>query len=372
MLLCIMSSIRLREPKEVAILKTLDVQDTMQKLIDLTERDLIPDALIRRGIRKLLRERLIEIEDGDCEAMARREREFAQHMREAAVALVPEVANEQHYEVPTEFFLTVLGKRLKYSSCYWDNATTLEQAEDRSLTLSCEHARIEDGQRILELGCGWGSLSLWLAAHYPNATITAVSNSAVQRAHIEAQAAERGHTNLTVITADMNDFTTDKKFDRVMSIEMFEHMRNWPELYKRIYGWLDQDGLFFKHVFCHRQVPYPFEDRGPSDWMTRYFFGGGMMPSDALPYQFPEHLQVLDQWRWSGTHYSKTLEAWLERMDASGAAGKALIADTYGAEQQVRWWVRWRLFFLACSELFNYDNGQKWWVSHYLLQRRGQ
>ncbi|MFK8015499.1 MAG: cyclopropane-fatty-acyl-phospholipid synthase family protein [Gammaproteobacteria bacterium] len=344
----------------------------MQALIDLTERNLVPDALIRRGIRRLLRERLSEIQVHDCAAMARTEREFARHMAQAPVALVPEVANEQHYEVPTAFFQTVLGKRLKYSSCHWDGAQNLDEAEVRSLTLSCEHARIEDGQKILELGCGWGSLSLWLAEFYPNASITSVSNSAVQRAHIESQALARGLGNLRVITADMNDFQTDEQYDRVMSIEMFEHMRNWPELYRRVSGWLNHDGLFFKHVFCHAQVPYPFEDRGPADWMTRYFFGGGMMPSDGLPYFFASDLHVVDQWRWSGTHYSKTLEAWLAKMDQAGDTAKDMIADTYGASERTRWTVRWRLFFLACSELFAYDNGQQWWVSHYLLGRAGR
>ncbi len=341
----------------------------MQKLIELTEKDLVPDALIRRGIRRLLRERLQEINVHDCAAMARSERDFATHMATAPIALVPEVANEQHYEVPTEFFQTVLGTRLKYSSCHWDGVNTLDDAEIRSLTLSCEHARIEDGQTILELGCGWGSLSLWLAEQYPNATITAVSNSAVQRAHIEGVAQARGFSNLTVITQDMNDFATDQRFDRIMSIEMFEHMRNWPELYRRVSGWLKEDGLFFKHVFCHAQVPYPFEDRGPSDWMTRYFFGGGMMPSDGLPYFFAKDLNVVDQWRWSGTHYSKTLEAWLSKMDAAGERAKNMIGATYGESERTRWWVRWRLFFLACSELFAYDDGQQWWVSHYLFER---
>jgi len=341
----------------------------MQKLIELTERNLVPDPLIRRGIRRLLRERLAQIGDGNCEKMARDERAFVEHMRTAPIALVPALANEQHYEVPTEFFQTVLGARLKYSSCHWDGVNTLDEAEERALVLSCEHARVEDGQRILELGCGWGSLSLWLAQHYPNAQITAVSNSAVQRRHIEGVARDSGFSNLSIITADMNDFATKQRFDRIMSIEMFEHMRNWPELYRRISGWLRDDGLFFKHVFCHAQVSYPFEDRGPSDWMTRYFFGGGMMPGDGLPYRFAHDLQVVDQWRWSGLHYSKTLEAWLSKMDLAGNRAKDMVASTYGESQRTQWWVRWRLFFLACSELFAYEDGQKWWVSHYLLQR---
>ncbi|MEM6640605.1 MAG: cyclopropane-fatty-acyl-phospholipid synthase family protein [Pseudomonadota bacterium] len=341
----------------------------MQKLIDLTERDRVPDALIRMGIRNLLRKRLKEIDHADCEAAARHERAFAEALRTAPVAPVPDVANEQHYEVPTEFFQTVLGKRLKYSSCYWDGARTLEQAEDAALRLTCEHADLQDGQDILELGCGWGSLSLWMAEHYPNAKITAVSNSAVQRRHIEHTQQERGVTNLTVITADMNDFSTNQRFDRVVSVEMFEHMRNWPELYRRVADWLHDDGRFFKHVFCHSHSPYPFEDRGPSDWMTRFFFGGGMMPSDGLPYFFPEHLTVENQWRWSGTHYSKTLEAWLDRMDRAGGKARDLIEKTYGQDERVRWTVRWRLFFLACSELFKFDRGQVWWVSHYRLRK---
>jgi cyclopropane-fatty-acyl-phospholipid synthase len=279
-------------------------------------------------------------------------------------------ANEQHYEVPSAFFEQVLGPRRKYSCCYWPNdVTDLDGAEEAALRLTCERADLADGQTILDLGCGWGSLSLWMAEHLHGARIVAISNSSSQRRYIEAQAAARGLTNLSVVTADMNAFDSAERFDRVVSLEMFEHMRNWRTLFRRIHGWLRPGGRFFMHVFCHRDTPYLFEDNGEDDWMSRHFFTGGMMPSDDLALRFQDRLSLVRQWRWCGLHYEKTANAWLTNMDSRRDAILPILAECYGADQADLWWQRWRLFFMACAETFGYDGGERWWVSHYLFER---
>ncbi len=339
--------------------------------LSLTERGLVPDLLIRRGIRSLVRQRLQEIHAGDPSMAARLKADFIEHMRKAPTAPVPDKANEQHYEVPAGFFKMVLGPHMKYSSALWPvGARTLADAEAAALQETSRHAELEDGQSILELGCGWGSLTLWMGAQYPKSTITAVSNSSSQREHIMAQAAARGLDNVRVLTRDMNVFQAEPgQFDRVVSVEMFEHMRNWPGLFARVSHWLKPGGFFFMHVFVHRAVPYVFEDRGPSDWMSRYFFTGGMMPSDDLPLAFQDHLKVLHRWRWAGMHYEKTANAWLVNMDANRDALWPLFIETYGEADARTWWMRWRVFFMACAELFGYDEGRQWWVGHYLLER---
>ena len=320
----------------------------------------MPDALVRAGIRRLLAERLGEIGAEDPAASSEQGERFARTFAESAVALVPELANAQHYEVPAEFFGLALGPHRKYSSCLWaEGVETLEQAEAESLRVTCEHAGLADGQRILELGCGWGSLSLWMAAHYPAARITVVSNSASQRRHIQLEARLRGLDNLEVITADMNVFEAKDRFDRIVSVEMFEHLRNWPEMFRRVASWLKPDGRFFMHVFVHRSTPYPFEARGPSDWMSRHFFSGGMMPSDDLALRFQDHLRLRERWRWEGTHYQRTAEAWLDNMDARREAVWPILERTYGAADARVWWHRWRIFFMSCGELFGYRNGRK-------------
>jgi cyclopropane-fatty-acyl-phospholipid synthase len=339
--------------------------------VSLVERGLVPDPLVRAGIRRLLRERLAEIGDGDCERALARTEAFTAAMDASPVALVPELANEQHYEVPASFYERVLGPRRKYSCCVWPNGVdTLAAAEDAALRLTCERARLEDGQRILELGCGWGSLSIWMAEAYPAGEIVAVSNSTSQRAFIEAEAGRRNVRNLRVITADMNDFRADDCFDRVVSVEMFEHMRNWRELFRRVHDWLEPGGQFFLHVFCHRDVAYPYEDRGEGDWMSRVFFSGGMMPSDDLPARFQEQLRLVSRWRINGTHYARTLDAWLANMDRERAALLPIVSAAYGAGHTERWWNRWRIFFMACSELFAYRGGQEWYVGNYRFERR--
>lgn len=340
-----------------------------QLAFDLTEQGLVPDPVIRRGIRFLIKQRLREIQAGDAESMAEHQHDFIKQMNQSPIALVPEKANEQHYEVPADFYLMSLGPNLKYSCAYWpEGVTSLSQAEEAGLRETCRHADLKDGQEILELGCGWGSLSLWMAKQYPNSRITAVSNSNSQRQHIQSSARMLGLDNLAVITCDMNDFDIEQnRFDRIVSIEMFEHMRNWSELYQKISGWLKPGGYFFKHIFVHRTATYAFEDNGPSDWMSRHFFSGGMMPSDDLPLAFQNDLQFVRRWRWDGTHYEKTANAWLESMDMHQAEIMNLFTDVYGEKDAKKWWSRWRLFFMACAELFGYENGQQWWVSHYLF-----
>lgn len=344
--------------------------DATATAIRWVERGLLPDRLVRYGIRHLLRERLSEMHSGDAAQAATLTQAFLREMRTAALAPLPQKANEQHYEVPAEFFGRVLGPHRKYSSGYWpDGVHTLADAEAQALQLTCEHASLQDGQRILELGCGWGSLTLWMAEHYPHSHITALSNSQSQRGYIEEQARQRGLGNVQVITCDFNQFDTEDRFDRIVSVEMFEHLRNWPRAFAHVARWLVSDGLFFMHVFAHREAPYPFEARDESDWMSQHFFSGGMMPSDDLALHCQQDLALRDRWRWDGTHYQRTAHAWLLRMDAERDALRPLFESTYGAQADL-WWQRWRLFFLSVAELFGFNDGQQWWVSHYLFGKR--
>lgn len=334
------------------------------------ERGLVPDPLIRAGIRRLCEQRLAEINADDAERSAQRSTAFAELMRSAPVAPVPELANAQHYEVPAEFFAKVLGPNRKYSSAWWpEGVTDLAEAEERALAATAQRARIDNGQRVLELGCGWGSLTLWMARKYPGSHFTGVSNSHSQRESIMARAREEGLANIQILTADINGFSHEGGFDRVVSVEMFEHLRNWPAMFGRVRDWLRPGGLFFMHVFCHRSTPYEFIDQGESDWMSRHFFSGGMMPSDELPALFQQDLRLLTRWRWDGRHYQKTANAWLANLDAQREAVMPVLAATYGVAHAELWLQRWRIFFMACAELFGYRRGQEWWVSHYLFER---
>lgn len=335
----------------------------------LLEKDLLPDWLIRIGIRRLLRQRLREIDAPSPETQVA---QFAAALRTMPIAINTAESKEQHYEVPTAFYQRCLGPRLKYSSCYYVNGNeTLAEAEERMLALTCERARLADGLDILELGCGWGSLTLWVAERYPKSRITGVSHSRTQREHILGEAKKRGLANVSIITCDMNEFDiASGGYDRVVSVEMFEHMKNWPKLMASIARWLRPGGMFFAHVFTHSRFAYHFEVRDDSDWMSKYFFTGGMMPSHSLFSQFQVDLKLVQDWKVNGRHYAQTAEHWLINMDAHRAEIMPLFAQTYGADQAVKWWSYWRVFYLACAELWWFRSGEEWLVSHYLFEKR--
>jgi cyclopropane-fatty-acyl-phospholipid synthase len=340
--------------------------------IEAIERGIVPDTVTRMAIRRLCRERVRELRQdrGDLNDSLRAA--FVESMRSGPIALVPEMANQQHYELPPDFFAAVLGPRRKYSCCYFpSDSTTLTEAEEAALALTCERAQIADGQQILELGCGWGSLTLWMAERFNHSRITAVSNSNSQRQSIDAEAKSRGLTNLRVITCDMNSFSPgEEKFDRIVSVEMFEHMRNYDCLLQRIASWLRPEGKLFIHIFCHRSLSYPFETNGAANWMGRHFFTGGIMPSADLLNQFNRALTVSQQYSWSGRHYRRTAEAWLANLDVRRDKVLPMLASVYGAADARRWLNRWRMFFLAVSELFGYADGDEWFVSHYVMKHR--
>ena len=341
-------------------------------LIDLCERGLVPDVLTRLGIRRLCAQRLRDEGAQDVEAADRRFRALLDELRQSPIAIETAAANEQHYEVPTRFFELCLGKRLKYSSCFYATGREdLDEAEEAMLSLYGERAGLADGQAILELGCGWGSLTLWMAQRYPGARITGVSNSRTQREHILAEAAKRGLGNVEILTCDVNQLELPEgRFDRVVSIEMFEHMRNYQHLLGKVSDWLVPGGKLFVHIFCHRSLMYPFETEGEDNWMGKYFFTGGLMPSADTLLHFQQHLAIEQRWLLPGTHYERTANHWLENQDRNRDEVMSVLTAAYGAGDAARWNQRWRMFWLACAELFGYDGGNQWLVAHYLFSRK--
>ena len=339
--------------------------------VTLAESGHLPDALIRYGIRRLCLQRLAREYVDNPEHQQQRFQNLIETLRDSPVAIETDTANEQHYEVPTEFYLVSLGKRLKYSCAYYAYSTnTLDEAEENMLALYGQRAMLKDGQRILELGCGWGSLTLWMAEHYPNSHITAVSNSATQKEYITRQCEQNGFNNVEIITADVNKLELEaQQFDRVMSIEMFEHMRNYRILLQRISRWLNHGGKLFVHIFVHRFVMYPFEIQGEEDWMSKHFFTGGLMPAADTLLHFQEHLALERRWLINGTHYQRTCNDWLARTDHHKDKIINVFSNTYGAEQAPIWLQRWRMFYMACAELFGTRNGNEWMVAHYLFNK---
>ena len=342
----------------------------MRLAIEMAERGLLSDSLIRWGIRELDKKRL-RLEDlGDREKQRQALERFVEELRQSPIAVQIHKPKEQHYELPPAFFEQILGKWMKYSSCYWPQGVdSLDKAEEAMLELTCERAQLEDGMEILELGSGWGSLSRWMAEKYPNSRVVTVSNSRPQGEFIKARCAALKLDNIELMSADMNDFHTDRTFHRIVSVEMFEHMRNWEKLLARIATWLKPEGKLFLHIFTHRKFAYLFEDEGDDNWLGRHFFTAGLMASHELLLHFQKDLIVEDDWRVNGVHYKKTADAWLSNLDRRRKQILPLLAKTYGQGQAERWLQRWRIFFLACSELWGYGNGKEWLVSHYRLRK---
>lgn len=340
--------------------------NVLQLGIDMVERGYVPDAITRSVIRRLC------AQTANAVAGARElenSHQFIESLKIQPIAVLTDKANEQHYELPAEFFSLFLGHRRKYSCCYFEQPTdSLDKAEESALTRTCENAELEEGQTILELGCGWGSLSLWMAERYPSSQIISVSNSHSQRIYIEQRAKVRSLSNLQVITWDINSFEPPLKCDRVVSVEMFEHLRNFDSMLKRIAGWMYVDGKVLVHHFCHRRIAYPFETEGTENWMGRYFFTGGIMPCEDLLSRFSDDLVVKRKWLWNGDHYRRTADAWLALLDKHRSEAIGILTRTYGARHAYRWLQRWRMFLLAVSELFGFQSGNEWYVAHLLLE----
>jgi cyclopropane-fatty-acyl-phospholipid synthase len=336
----------------------------VSRIIDTAERVPLPDLIIRAAVQRLCSRTATRLAGANAESDAW----FADEMAARAIAEYTDEANVQHYEVPAAFFAAVLGPNRKYSSCFYkEPKSTLQEAEEEALRQTVDHADLADGQSILELGCGWGSLSLWMARQFPHSDITAVSNSRTQREYIEAEAAARGLKNLRVVTADMNRFGPERQFNRIVSVEMFEHMMNWRELMTRARSWLLPEGRFFMHIFTHRSGAYLFDRAEGEDWIAQHFFTGGVMPSHHLIRQYQDLFEVEKEWRWSGTHYQRTAQDWLANFDSHRGEIEAVLRTVYGSDTAL-WMRRWRWFFLATAGLFGYADGSEWGVSHYRMK----
>jgi len=338
-----------------------------QKLL---EKGLLPDPVIRWGIRELLGQKIAAEKKDGLEFGQARQIQLINQLKSSPIAINTPQANSQHYEVPTEFFKLVLGPHLKYSSCYFrDSVTDLGQAEADMLAITCERAALENGQDVLEFGCGWGSLSLFMAQKFPQSKFVGVSNSRTQKEYIDGQAKARNLKNIEIITSDMNIFEISRRFDRIVSVEMFEHMRNYEKLMAKAASFLKPEGKLFVHIFTHREFAYLYDETDDKDWIAKYFFTGGIMPSDNLLLSFQNHFLIKDHWRVWGTHYQKTSECWLANMDRNREEILPILQKTYGEDYR-KWWVYWRVFFMACAELWGYDGGNQWIVSHYLFNKR--
>jgi cyclopropane-fatty-acyl-phospholipid synthase len=333
---------------------------------------LVPDTLIRSGIQHFIKKRIKEDIGLTVKEREQKRVSFIEQMKKSPVAVETDLANDQHYCLPTEFFELVLGANLKYSCCHWDESNDLDSAEVEMLKITISRAEIKDGMKILELGCGWGAITLTMAKMFPNSEILAISNSPSQKDFILNKAKKLGLKNVSVEIHNVAKLELTQQFDRVISVEMFEHMRNYPVLLERISKWLTPEGKMFIHIFVHRDVPYLYEVKDESDWMSKYFFSGGIMPSSHLLHYFSDHLKVENYWAVDGEHYQKTARAWLENMDAKKEAIFNVLKNHYGPSEYKKWFQYWRIFFMSCEELWKYENGNQWFVGHYLLNKTNE
>ena len=361
--------------REIPLAPTAKREPMLEFLIDAMERRLLPDSAVRFGIRRLCGERLAEAAKLTTEEVQEQDQKYLEMLRTSPVAVHTKDANQQHYELPASFFDLVLGENKKYSCAFYNSPTeTLNQAEDNALAITIERADLKDGMQILELGCGWGSITLAMARKFPNAKIIALSNSKPQREFIEAKAKSLGLDNVRILTRDVAEVVDlDKEFgafDRVVSVEMLEHMRNYEALFARISKWLKPGGKFFAHIFTHREMSYLFDVDGTNNWMGKYFFTGGQMPSRYLLRSFQRNLTLEKQWTWDGKNYEKTSNDWLDNLDKNYDAIIPIMKSVYGNEEAERWLQRWRVFFMSCAELFGYADGSQWFVSHYLFSKK--